>query len=276
VRVLLASFSRFRRLLKATGPRRASRHRVCHARRGVVLFYEWKLRYLRRDDEAYIEQPADVVSGVAVALYGPARRRWNSRAAALWSSCVLRGRRYHHLAEINRAGRIGTASHRPPTRPLSLAPPLRQVVPMCWHCRTPPIPPSRAAQCPARVHALVARSNIERYDIFDDWGTIFAYTTRAPTALWRLPGRDSDVASGSKELNDTLAACVNLPQTRDRRGLAPTAGRSRLHGSTREGTAELVPRISVPPGSVECHHRHPRPTTHESRQADSVTRPTRR
>ena len=32
---------------------------------GVVLFDEWKLRYLRRDDEAYIEQPEDVRAALA-------------------------------------------------------------------------------------------------------------------------------------------------------------------------------------------------------------------
>ena len=37
---------------------------------GVVLFDEWKLEYLRRDDEAYIPQPEDVRAADAVALYG--------------------------------------------------------------------------------------------------------------------------------------------------------------------------------------------------------------
>src|SRR5262249_60933252 len=39
---------------------------------GVVLFDEWKLRYLRRDDEAYIEQPEWVKGVVACAAYGNA------------------------------------------------------------------------------------------------------------------------------------------------------------------------------------------------------------
>ena len=37
---------------------------------GVVLFDEWKLRYLRRDDEAYIPQPANVRALVCAVLYG--------------------------------------------------------------------------------------------------------------------------------------------------------------------------------------------------------------
>ena len=37
---------------------------------GVVLFDEWKLAYLRRDDEAYIPQPESVKAVVAVAMYG--------------------------------------------------------------------------------------------------------------------------------------------------------------------------------------------------------------
>ena len=37
---------------------------------GVVLFDEWKVAYLRRDDEAYIPQPDSVQAVVAVAMYG--------------------------------------------------------------------------------------------------------------------------------------------------------------------------------------------------------------
>ena len=37
---------------------------------GVVLFDEWKIKYLRRDDEAYIPQPDSVKAVVAVAMYG--------------------------------------------------------------------------------------------------------------------------------------------------------------------------------------------------------------
>ena len=48
---------------------------------GVVLFDEWKVRYLRRDDEAYIPRPDRVKAVVATAMYGtrdevePAARR---------------------------------------------------------------------------------------------------------------------------------------------------------------------------------------------------------
>ena len=37
---------------------------------GVVLFDEWKIDYLRRDDEAYIPQPPGVKAVVATAMYG--------------------------------------------------------------------------------------------------------------------------------------------------------------------------------------------------------------
>ena len=39
---------------------------------GVVLFDEWKLAYLRRDDEAYIPQPDWVKGVIACAAYGNA------------------------------------------------------------------------------------------------------------------------------------------------------------------------------------------------------------
>ena len=37
---------------------------------GAVLFDEWKVAYLRRDDEAYIPQPTDVRALVCAAMYG--------------------------------------------------------------------------------------------------------------------------------------------------------------------------------------------------------------
>ena len=40
---------------------------------GVVLFDEWKIAYLRRDDEAYIPQPESVRAVVAVAHVRPPR-----------------------------------------------------------------------------------------------------------------------------------------------------------------------------------------------------------
>ena len=48
---------------------------------GAVLFDEWKVAYLRRDDEAYIPQPSDVRALVCAVMYGyedevrPAGRR---------------------------------------------------------------------------------------------------------------------------------------------------------------------------------------------------------
>ena len=37
---------------------------------GAVLFDEWKVAYLRRDDEAYIPQPGDVRALVCAVMYG--------------------------------------------------------------------------------------------------------------------------------------------------------------------------------------------------------------
>ena len=37
---------------------------------GAVLFDEWKVAYLRRDDEAYIPQPDDVRALVCAVMYG--------------------------------------------------------------------------------------------------------------------------------------------------------------------------------------------------------------
>ena len=52
------------------GRQATSRARGAATLAGVVLFDEWKVDYLRRDDEAYIPQPDWVKAVVAVAMYG--------------------------------------------------------------------------------------------------------------------------------------------------------------------------------------------------------------
>ncbi len=81
---------------------------------GAVLFDEWKVAYLRRDDEAYIPQPGDVRALVCAAMYGyedevrPAGKR-------LFRIAKEHGARY--LGDEISRGRLGCAA-----RPLCHAP----------------------------------------------------------------------------------------------------------------------------------------------------------
>ena len=66
-----SAFFAYRRPTWTPGRRQAtSRAAGAATLAGVVLFDEWKVAYLRRDDEAYIPQPDSVKAVVAVAMYG--------------------------------------------------------------------------------------------------------------------------------------------------------------------------------------------------------------
>jgi glycolate oxidase len=203
---------------------------------GVVLFDEWKIRYLRRDDEAYIEQPADVVAVVATALYGtrtevePASRRVMELGRS-------EGGRY--LGDEISQGDWASRHDRYAT-PLHGRLRDGQAVPMCWHCEDAAIPYSALPKVREEWHGLVARYR-ERYDIFDDWG-MFAYTNGAYKP-WGDYLVEIDVGIWEQQLDDeNWAAWVNLKREIAEVSLAHGGSITACHGATREGDAELVPR----------------------------------
>ena len=97
---------------------------------GAVLFDEWKVAYLRRDDEAYIPQPGDVKALVCAALYG-----WEDEVR-------VGGRRLMRIARDHGARYLGdeisegdwAARHDRYATPLHGRTKAGQVVPMSWHC----------------------------------------------------------------------------------------------------------------------------------------------
>ena len=97
---------------------------------GAVLFDEYKVAYLRRDDEAYIPQPGDVRALVCAVMYGyedevrPAGKR-------LFRIAKEHGARYlgDEISEGDWAAR-----HDRYATPLHGRTKAGQVVPMSWHC----------------------------------------------------------------------------------------------------------------------------------------------
>lgn len=211
---------------------------------GVVLFDERKLAYLRRDDEAYIEQPSDVVCVNAVALYGteaevvPAARRvleigydtggrylgdevsqgdWAARHDRY--AIPLHGRL--HGQANDRAGRTG------------------QVVPMSWHCEDAALNYSVLPAVREEWHAIADRY-IDQYGIFDDWG-MFAYTNGSHSpygdylveidiGIWEQQLDDENWAAWTECKKEIAAVAIKY-------GGSITA----CHGATRAGEVDLIP-----------------------------------
>ena len=203
---------------------------------GVVLFDEKKLEYLRRDDEAYIEQPHDVVAVNAVALYGteaevvPAARRIME---------IGHGTGGRYLGDEVSAG-DWAARHDRYAIPLHGR--LRdtgQVVPMSWHCEDAAINYSELPAVREKWHAIADRY-IEQFGIFDDWG-MFAYTNGAhqPYGDYLV---EIDIGIWEQKLDDATWAAwtrckTEIAQVAIDHGGSITA----CHGATRAGEVDLVP-----------------------------------
>ena len=178
---------------------------------GVVLFDEHKIKYLRRDDEAYIPQPDSVRAVVAVAMYG---RKIEVEPASKEIMRLGRSNTGKYLGDEISAGDWASRHDRYAT-PLHGRDLDGQAVLMSWHCEDAALNYSVLPQVREEWHAIVARYR-EQYGIFDDWG-MFAYTSRRPQAVGRLPGGDRRGHLGAEAQRRVLGGLGEL-QARDRRG----------------------------------------------------------
>ena len=202
---------------------------------GAVLFDEWKVAYLRRDDEAYIPQPTDVKALVCAVLYG-----WEDEVR-------VGGKRLMRIARDHGARYLGdeisegdwAARHDRYATPLHGRTKAGQVVPMSWHCEDASINYTHLPAVTREWHAIVA--DLRRTtDVFDDWG-MFAYTNTSTRASTTSPRS----TSGSGSSNSATRRGPRWVQAK--RDIAAVALKyqgsiSACHGSCREGEVDLVPQ----------------------------------
>jgi len=202
---------------------------------GCVLFDEWKLKYLRRDDEAYIPQPDSVQCVVAVALYGTAAE---VRPA---SEVIMRlGRQVggSYLGDEISAGDWASRHDRYAT-PLHGRALDGQAVPMSWHCEDAALNYSQLPVVREKWHAIAADLR-ERFDMFDDWG-MFAYTNGAFKS-WGDYLTEIDIGIWEMKWDDeSWAAWVDAKREIARVAIEHGGSISACHGSCREGEVDLVP-----------------------------------
>ncbi len=232
---------------------------------GVVLFDEWKLRYLRRDDEAYIPQPEDVRAVVAVAMYG---RRAEVEPASKIVMELGRADGGKYLGDEISQGDWASRHDRYAT-PLHGRTLDGQAVPDVLALR------GRGAQllrAPAGARG-VARDRRPLHPRVRDLRRLgdVRLHQRGPQAVGRLPGgdrrRDLGAAHGRGQLGG-----VGALQARDRRGLAQVrrldhrVPRSHARGR-RRARADRDGRLV---GGGQAHQARARPQQrHEPRQADA-------
>jgi glycolate oxidase len=202
---------------------------------GVVLFDEWKVEYLRRDDEAYIPQPDWVKAVIAVAMYGNADEVRPSAKRILRigkeSGGTYLGDEISQGDWASRHDRYATPQHGRSRD--------GQVALMSWHCEDASIPYSQLPVVREKWHAI-ADGLRERFDMFDDWG-LFAYTNGA-FKPWGDYLTEIDIGIWEMKWDDeSWAAWVDAKREIARVALEHGGSISACHGSCREGEVDLVP-----------------------------------
>jgi len=202
---------------------------------GVVIFDPEKVAYLRRDDEAYLSQPAWVHAVTAAALYGT-----KVEVQAASKVIMALGRRLggKYIGDEISSG-DWAARHDRYANPLHGRTSDGRVVPMSWHCEDAALPYSQLPAIQREWHAIAARY-VSEYEIFDDWG-MFAYTNGAHKP-WADVLVEIDMGLWEERLDEAgWRAFVSLKREIGQATLAHGGSLTACHGSTREGDAELVP-----------------------------------
>lgn len=202
---------------------------------GVVLFDEWKLDYLRRDDEAYIPQPEWVKGVTAVAMYGQTDE---VRAGAKQIMRISKSNGSHYLGDeishgdwASRHDRYATPQHGRTRN--------GQVALMSWHCEDAAIPYSQLPAVREKWHAI-ADQLIERFDTFDDWG-MFCYTNGA-FKPWADYLTEIDIGIWEMKWDEeSWAAWVDAKREIARVAIEHGGSITACHGSCRAGEVDLVP-----------------------------------
>ncbi len=202
---------------------------------GVVLFDEWKLAYLRRDDEAYIPQPESVQGVVACASYGHADevRVGAKRLLRIGkeSGGTYLGDEISQGDWASRHDRYATPQHGRTRN--------GQVALMSWHCEDAAIPYTELPAVRETWHAI-ASDLCERFDMFDDWG-MFAYTNGA-FKPWGDYLTEIDIGISEMQWDErSWAAWVDAKRELARVSIEHGGSITACHGSCREGEVDLVP-----------------------------------
>jgi len=202
---------------------------------GVMLFDPEKVAYLRRDDEAYIEQPGWVNAVCGAALYGTRAEVEPASRIVMELGRSVGGK---YIGDEISSG-DWSARHDRYANPLHGRDRNGQVVPMSWHCEDAALPYSELPAVREKWHAI-ARRYIEEYDLFDDWG-IFAYTNGAHKP-WGDLVVEIDMGLWEERLDEAgWQGFVSLKREIAQTVLDHGGSITACHGATRAGDAELVP-----------------------------------
>lgn len=201
----------------------------------TTIFDQSKVSYLRRDDEAFIPLPDWVTSVVCVALYGN-KDEVEVAIPRIMKLARDNGGRYtgDEMADGDWSSR-----HERYATPLHGRLPDGQVAQMCWFVEDAALNYSEIPSVLREWNDLIP-PYIERYGIFDNWGTL-AYTNNAHSP-WGDYLVEFNIGIYEAGFNDeTWRGWVDLKDAIARVTLKHGGSITACHGTTRAGDAELVP-----------------------------------
>ncbi len=213
----------------------------------VVIFDPEKINFLRRDDEAYIPQPKEVVSVVLALLYGSegevkaAREKIFETAVDRYKAKYLgdeiakgdwasRHDRYHITYHgRNAAGKVSM---------------------MTWHCEDAAIIHSELPFVRRKWHEIVSRYKTQYDGFFDDWG-MFMYTNN-PFKPWGDYLTEIDVGVAELDMTPEIwKAFIKMKSEIAEVALQAGGSISACHGGTRQGDVELCCHKELAEGSFD-------------------------
>ena len=213
---------------------------------GVVIFDEWKIDYLRRDDEAYIPLPEDVKSVIATICYGTVEEVSVARDK-IFKIAKEGGGRYlgREMSEGDWASR-----HDRYHIPFHGRRSDGQVILLSWHCEDAAVNYSGLPHVQEKWHKILTKYR-EKYDgIFDDWG-MFMYTNN-PYKPWGDYLTEIDIGVNELKLTDeTWKAWLELKKEIAETVLEVGGSISACHGGTRAGDVEVACYQELADGQFE-------------------------
>jgi glycolate oxidase len=202
---------------------------------GAVLFDEWKIDYLRRDDEAYIPLPEKIKSVLCTICYGT-KAEVDVAKKTIFKVAKAGGGTYlgREISEGDWASR-----HDRYHIPFHGRRADGQVVRMSWHCEDSAINYSALPEVKKRWHEIVGRYKAKYDGIFDDWG-MFMYTNN-PYKPWGDYLTEIDIGVNELALTEeTWAAWLEMKREIAEVAVEFGGSISSCHGGTRPGDVEVA------------------------------------
>ncbi|MCL2849091.1 MAG: FAD-binding oxidoreductase, partial [Micrococcales bacterium] len=201
---------------------------------GTLAFDEWKVDFLRRDDEAWIPLPSWVKSAAMTILYGT-NEEVDAAKARVFAIGEAAGGTYMgtEISEgdwASRHDRYHLAYHGRGAEKIKL---------MSWSCEDAAITWSQLPEVRRKWHEIVAALIAKHPDHFDDWG-MFMYTGN-PFRPWGDYLTEIDVGVNELEMTpeiwkDWIQAKIDIARV----SVAHGGSISMAHGGTREGEVDVA------------------------------------